>query len=60
MKASILSKKYRVTIPKELREKEGWKPGQKFELISRDRGVEFVPVHKSEEVVGIAKDVEPR
>ncbi len=59
MKASILSKTYRVTIPKYLREKEGWKPGQKFVLISRGKGVELVHVLKSEEVAGIAKDVSP-
>ncbi len=55
MKAAVLSKRFLLTIPKYLRDKEGWKPGQKFELISRGKGVELVPVQKSEEFVGVAE-----
>ncbi len=31
--STTLSSKYQISIPKEVREKQGWKPGQKFAFI---------------------------
>ena len=59
MNAVTLSSKYQISIPKEIREQQGWKAGQKFAFILRGRGVELVPVPKLEEIIGIAKGADP-
>jgi AbrB family looped-hinge helix DNA binding protein len=59
MKPVTLSSKYQISIPKEIREQQGWKAGQKFAFILRGRGVELVPVPKLEEIIGIAKGADP-
>jgi AbrB family looped-hinge helix DNA binding protein len=59
MKSVTLSSKYQISIPKEIREQQGWKAGQKFAFILRGRGVELVPVPKLEEIIGIAKGADP-
>jgi AbrB family looped-hinge helix DNA binding protein len=55
MNAVTLSSKFQISIPKEIREKQGWTPGQKFAFIPRGKGVELVPVPKLEDIRGIAK-----
>jgi AbrB family looped-hinge helix DNA binding protein len=59
MSAVTLSSKYQISIPKEIREQQGWKAGQKFAFILRGRCVELVPVPKLEEIIGIAKGADP-
>lgn len=59
MNAVTLSSKYQISIPKHVREHEGWKPGQKFAFIPRGKGYELVPVPKLEEIIGIAKGADP-
>jgi AbrB family looped-hinge helix DNA binding protein len=56
MGAVTLSSKFQISIPKEVRESQGWKPGQKFAFIHRGGGgYELVPVAKLEDIRGIAK-----
>ncbi len=55
MNAVTLSSKYQISIPKEIREKQGWKPGQKFAFIPHGKGVELVPVPDLKDIRGIGK-----
>lgn len=60
MNAVTLSSKFQISIPKEVRERQGWKPGQKLAFIPRGGGgYELVPVPKLEELRGIAKGADP-
>jgi AbrB family looped-hinge helix DNA binding protein len=54
-----LSSKYQISIPKEVREQEGWKPGQRFVFIPKGKGVLVMPVPEVEEIFGIAKGADP-
>jgi AbrB family looped-hinge helix DNA binding protein len=52
---STLSSKFQISIPKSIREAEGWVAGQKFVFIPRGKGVLLMPVLKAEELFGFAK-----
>ncbi|MFZ1965409.1 MAG: AbrB/MazE/SpoVT family DNA-binding domain-containing protein [Roseiarcus sp.] len=53
--ASTISPKYQVSIPKALRDKLHWRPGQKLAFIPKGNGVLMIPVPSREELVGIAR-----
>jgi AbrB family looped-hinge helix DNA binding protein len=55
MNAVTLSSKFQISIPKEVRESQGWKPGQRFAFIPKGSGYELVPVPKLQDLRGIAK-----
>lgn len=55
MNAVTLSSKFQISIPKDVRESQGWKPGQKFTFVPRGKGFELVRVPDLEELRGIAK-----
>jgi AbrB family looped-hinge helix DNA binding protein len=55
MSVMTLNSKYQLTIPKELRGRKKWKPGQQFALIPRGETIVLVPVPEREELMGIAK-----
>jgi AbrB family looped-hinge helix DNA binding protein len=55
MNAVTLSSKFQISIPKEVREKQGWKPGQKLAFVPRGGGYELMPVPKLEDLRGFAK-----
>jgi bifunctional DNA-binding transcriptional regulator/antitoxin component of YhaV-PrlF toxin-antitoxin module len=55
MNVMTLNSEYQLTLPKELREREKWEPGQKFVLIERLDGLSLVRVPEREELFGIAK-----
>jgi AbrB family looped-hinge helix DNA binding protein len=55
MGAVTLSSKFQISIPKEVRESQGWKPGQKFAFVPTRGGYELVPVPKLEDIMGIAE-----
>lgn len=50
-----LSEKFQISIPKEVRERQGWKAGQEFAFIPQGKGVMLVPVPTLDELRGIAK-----
>ena len=52
---TTLSAKNQISIPKEVREARGWKPGQKFAFIHKGSGVLLVPVPTIEDLRGKAK-----
>ncbi len=52
---STISPKFQVSIPKELRDKMRWRPGQKVAFIPKGSGVLMIPVPTREELVGIAR-----
>ena len=58
MNAVTLSSKFQISIPKEVRESQGWQPGQKFAFVPRGGGYELVPVPKLKDLRGIAKGLE--
>jgi AbrB family looped-hinge helix DNA binding protein len=57
--ATKLSSKFQISIPKEVREQQGWRPGQKFVFIPKGDSVVLVPVPKREDLFGIAKGANP-
>jgi AbrB family looped-hinge helix DNA binding protein len=50
-----ISSKFQISIPKEVREQQGWKPGMELVFIPRGGGVTLVPLPKREDLFGIAK-----
>lgn len=52
---STISPKYQVSIPKALRDRLQWRPGQKVAFIAKGAGVLMIPVPTSAELVGIAR-----
>jgi AbrB family looped-hinge helix DNA binding protein len=55
MKPIVMTKNFRISIPKEVCESQGWIPGQKLEFVARGGGYELVPVLKPENLVGTAE-----
>ncbi len=59
MYAVTLSSKYQISIPKHVREEEGWKPGQKLAFVPHGKHYVLVPVPTAEEIFGMAKCADP-
>ena len=55
MSVVTLNSKYQLVVPKELRDRKKWRPGQEFAFIDHLGGVKLVPGPKREELVGMAK-----
>jgi AbrB family looped-hinge helix DNA binding protein len=56
---TIVSSKYQVVIPKDIREESGLKKGQTFEVMSKGGVIALVPDQPLSELKGFAKDVRP-
>jgi AbrB family looped-hinge helix DNA binding protein len=52
---TTISPKYQVSIPKALRDKLDWRPGQKLAFIPKGNGLLMIPVPSREELVGLAR-----
>jgi AbrB family looped-hinge helix DNA binding protein len=52
---ATLSSKYRISIPKAVREEQQWEAGQEFVFITRGKGVLVMPVPELDQLAGIAK-----
>jgi AbrB family looped-hinge helix DNA binding protein len=50
-----LSADFRMTIPKEVRERQGWRTGQEFVFVPKGECIMLVPVPDRESLQGIAK-----
>lgn len=50
---TTLSEKFQISIPKQIRESQKWKPGQKFAFVPRGTGYVLVPVPTFEELKGM-------
>ena len=57
--SATLSSKFQISIPKEIRDREKWRPGQEFVFLPKGGGWMLVPVPKREELMGIAKGANP-
>lgn len=58
MNIVTISSRYQVVIPKDVREKLGWKPGQKVVAIPYRGRVELVPVRSLESAMGMLKGID--
>lgn len=56
---TTLSSKFQISIPKAVREAQGWEAGQEFVFIPKGSGVLLVPVPTREQLFGIAKGADP-
>jgi AbrB family looped-hinge helix DNA binding protein len=54
-----LSSKFQISIPKEVRERQGWRAGQEFVFLPKGGGVVLVPVPDRASLRGIAKGANP-
>lgn len=52
---ATLSSKFQISVPKEVREKQNWEPGQKLAFVPSGGGVMLVPVPTLGELRGLAK-----
>ena len=59
MKSSLLSPKFQVVIPKEIRRSLGLMPGQRIRFIEKDGHIELRPILQPEQLIGILKDSQP-
>ena len=53
--AAILSTNFRICVPKAVREKENWHPGQRFAFLPSEGGVLLVPIPSLAGLRGLAK-----
>ncbi len=53
--STILSSKFKIYIPKAIRDIQHWHAGQEFVFIPKGRGVLVMPVPEFDELAGIAK-----
>jgi AbrB family looped-hinge helix DNA binding protein len=56
MTTAILSPKFQIVIPKEIRNKLELKPGQRISVTEKDGHIELTPVLPSEQIVGLLSD----
>jgi AbrB family looped-hinge helix DNA binding protein len=59
MKTSLLSPKYQVVIPKEIRRALDLKPGQRLNVIEKDGHIELRPILTPEQLIGYLKKDQP-
>ena len=52
---SKLSSKHQVSIPKAVRERLAWRPGQKIAFIDKGHGLLMIPVPDREALAGMAR-----
>lgn len=50
---TTLSSKFQISIPKAVREAQGWEAGQEFAFIPKGSGVLLVPVPSEDEMFGL-------
>lgn len=56
---ATLSSKFQISIPKSVRESQGWGPGQKFAFVPKGKGFVLVPIPKADELYGAAAGADP-
>lgn len=59
MPASVLTRNYMLSVPRDIREQAGWKPGTRLAFIRRGDVYELVPVPDAAEVRGLMKGADP-
>ncbi len=56
MTTSLLSPKYQIVIPKEIRKALDLKPGQRLSVIEKDGHIELRPILTPDQLIGFLKD----
>ena len=56
MTTSLLSPKYQIVIPKEIRKSMNLKPGQRLQLTEKDGKIEIRPILTPDQLIGFLKD----
>jgi AbrB family looped-hinge helix DNA binding protein len=56
MATALLSPKFQIVIPKEIRKSMNLKPGQRLHLVERDGKIEVRPILTPEQLIGFLKD----
>lgn len=59
MSAATLSSKFKLSIPKAIRDELGIRAGQRFAIIPKGRGIELVPLPSLDEARGLLKGADP-
>ena len=59
MTTSLLSPKYQIVIPKEIRRSMNLKPGQRLQLTEMDGKIEIRPILTPEQLIGFLKGEKP-
>jgi len=59
MTTSLLSPKYQIVIPKEIRKSLNLKPGQRLQLTEKDGKIEIRPILTPEQLIGFLKGDKP-
>jgi hypothetical protein len=54
-KTAVLSKGFRISIPREISGARDWHPGQRFAFLPKGAGVLLLPVQDPGDLAGIAK-----
>ncbi len=54
-----LSSKFQISIPKAVREANGWQAGQEFAFVTTEGGVVLVPVPTRQQMFGLFKGADP-
>ncbi len=55
MTTSLLSPKYQIVIPKEIRKSLNLQPGQRIQFIEKDGSIEIRPILTADQLVGFLK-----
>lgn len=54
-----LSSKFQISIPKAVRDEQGWRAGQEFVFIPKGTGVLVMPVPALDDLLGVASGANP-
>lgn len=55
-----LSAKFQISVPKAVRDEQGWRAGQEFVFIPKGKGMLLIPVPELEELRGIGEGASTR
>jgi AbrB family looped-hinge helix DNA binding protein len=56
MTTALLSPKYQIVIPKEIRKRLSLKPGQRLQLVEKNGHIEVRPILTPDQLLGFLKD----
>jgi AbrB family looped-hinge helix DNA binding protein len=59
MTTSLLSPKFQIVIPKEVRQSLNLKPGQRLNVVEKDGHIELRPILTPEQLIGYLKGDSP-
>jgi AbrB family looped-hinge helix DNA binding protein len=54
----VISPKFQIVIPKEIREALHWQPGEKLQVFRYQNRLEFIPVKDVKKMRGFLKDID--